>query len=261
MSHESVSLLPSVAASSPEIVVRLAMSEADLVAAQRLRYQVFFEEMGAKPSSRALVTGRDEDAYDTVCDHLLAVAGDRVVGTYRLIHQQAAARVGGFYSASEFDIGPILARGGRFLELGRSCIAPAWRNRGTLQALWHGLAEYIADNGVDMLFGCASLPGTDAERIAGPLAYLHQHHLAPAEWRASALPACRVAPPDVATISSPAAAFRMLPPLLKGYLRAGAWIGEGAALDAEFNTTDVLVILDTRAMTARYQRRFETDAV
>lgn len=261
MSHESLALLPSVTASSPEIVVRLATSPADIAAAQRLRYQVFFEEMGAKPSARALATRRDEDDYDAVCDHLLAIAGGQVVGTYRLIHQRAADRVGGFYSAGEFDIAPILAGGGRLLELGRSCVAPAWRNRGTLQALWHGLAEYIADNHIDLLFGCASLPGTDAERVAGPLAYLHRHHLAPAEWRASALPACRVDPAEMVACSSPAAAFRLLPPLLKGYLRAGAWIGEGAAVDAEFNTTDVLVILDTRAMSARYQRRYEAEAV
>lgn len=259
MSHDSVALLPATAASSAELLVRLAVSEADVMAAQRLRYQVFFEEMGATPSSSALATGRDEDAYDAVCDHLLAIAGGQVVGTYRLIRQEAANRVGGFYSAAEFDIGPILAQGGRLLELGRSCVAPAWRNRGTLQALWHGLAEYIADNRIDVLFGCASLPGTSAERVAAPLAYLHQYHLAPVDWRARALPGRRV---EVAgQAPSPAAAFRLLPPLLKGYLRAGAWVGDGAALDGEFNTTDVLVILDTRAMAVRYQRRYETDPV
>lgn len=261
MSHESVAVLPYAQASSAEIVVRLAASEAEIAAAQRLRYRVFFEEMGAKPCSHALATGRDEDPYDQVCDHLLAIAGGEVVGTYRLINRAAAARVGGFYSASEFDIAPILASGGRMLELGRSCVAPDWRNRGTLQALWHGLAEYIADNRIDLLFGCASLPGTDAERIAAPLAYLHQHHLAPAELRACALPHRKVAAAAVAQFPSPLAAFRTLPPLLKGYLRAGAWIGEGAALDEEFNTTDVLVILDTRAMAARYQRRYEAEAV
>lgn len=260
MSHESVVVSPLTPPSSAEVIVRLAMSQAEIAAAQRLRYRVFFEEMGAHPCARAKQSGRDEDAYDAVCDHLLAIAGGEVVGTYRLIHQDAAARVGGFYSAAEFDLSPVLARGGRLLELGRSCVDAGWRNRGTLQALWHGLAEYVSDNGIDCLFGCASLPGTDLRTLAAPLAYLHHHHLAPSEVRARALPHRRAPVAPLAEALGPAAAFRTLPPLLKGYLRAGAWIGDGAALDEEFNTTDVLVILDTRAMAARYQRRYEAGA-
>lgn len=260
LSHDTLVVSPLTPPSSAEVVVRLAVSSAEIAAAQRLRYRVFFEEMGAQPSPAARASGRDEDAYDGVCDHLLAIAGGEVVGTYRLISQEAAARVGGFYSASEFDLQPVLARGGRVLELGRSCVDSAWRNRGTLQALWHGLAEYIADNRIDFLFGCASLPGTDMDRLAAPLAYLRQHHLAPADLRARVL-AHRQAPVAAPVEPlSPAAAFRTLPPLLKGYLRAGAWVGEGACLDRDFNTTDVLVILDTRAMAARYQRRYEAGA-
>ncbi|MGE5478736.1 MAG: GNAT family N-acetyltransferase [Bacteroidales bacterium] len=260
MNHETILVPPLTPPGSAEVVVRLATCAAEVTAAQRLRYRVFFEEMGAKPSLHARATGLDEDDYDAHCDHLLAIAGGEVVGTYRLIHQQAAARVGGFYSASEFDLAPVLAHGGRLLELGRSCVDAGWRNRGTLQALWHGLAEYIADNGIDLLFGCASLPGTDMEQLAEPLSYLHRHHLAPAELRAQAL-SHRNAPFAAPAVPlRPAAAFRTLPPLLKGYLRAGAWVGEGAALDRDFNTTDVLVILDTQAMAARYQRRYEAAA-
>lgn len=256
MSHDTLAVAPLAPLNSTEIVVRLAVSAQDVAAAQRLRYGVFFGEMGARPCAHAQATGRDQDAYDAVCDHLLAIAGDQVVGTYRLIGRAAADRVGGFYSAGEFDIAPILAHGGPVLELGRSCVAPQWRNRGTLQALWHGLAEYIADNRIELLFGCASLPGTDLDRLAAPLAYLHHNHLAPAALRGHALARRRamvvpVPPP------APAAAFRTLPPLLKGYLRAGAWIGDGAVLDHDFNTTDVLVTLDTRAMAARYQRRYD----
>lgn len=260
MTHDSLVVSPLTPPSSAEVVVRLAATPAEIAAAQRLRYRVFFEEMGAKASPRVQASGRDEDPYDAVCDHLLAIAGGQVVGTYRLIRREAAERVGGFYSAAEFDLSPVLSRGGTVLELGRSCVDAAWRNRGTLQALWHGLAEYIADHDIDCLFGCASLPGTDPEHLAAPLAYLRQHHLAPAELRARVLPH-RLAPVSApAAALSPGAAFRTLPPLLKGYLRAGAWVGEGACLDADFNTTDVLVILDTRALAARYQRRYEAGA-
>lgn len=259
MSHQSLAIPPLTPPDSTEVVVRLAASAAEIAAAQRLRYRVFYQEMGARPSPRDLFTGRDEDPYDAVCDHLLAIAGDEVVGTYRLIRQEAAAWVGGFYSAAEFDISPLLAHGGRLLELGRSCVDARWRNRGTLQALWHGLAEYIADHRIDLLFGCASLHGTDAERVAAPLAYLHAQHLAPAELRVRALPGRRANFAEQGKPQAGRSAFHALPPLLKGYLRAGAWIGDGAALDEQFNTTDVMVILDTRAMSARYQRRYEAE--
>lgn len=259
MSHQNLAVPPLTPPGSAEVVVRLAVSAAEIAAAQRLRYRVFFQEMGARPGHRELRTGRDEDPYDSVCDHLLAIAGGEVVGTYRLIRREAAEWVGGFYSAAEYDLAPLLAHGGRLLELGRSCVDARWRNRGTLQALWHGLAEYIAEHRIDLLFGCASLHGTEAERVAAPLAYLHRHHLAPEELRARALPGRRAGFADGIEPLAGRAAFHALPPLLKGYLRAGAWIGDGAVVDEPFNTTDVLVILDTSAMSARYQRRYEAE--
>lgn len=259
MSHQNLAVPPLTPPGSAEVVVRLAVSADEVAAAQRLRYRVFFQEMGARPGSRELLTGRDEDPYDAVCDHLLAIAAGEVVGTYRLIRREAAMRVGGFYSAAEYDLAPLLAHGGRLLELGRSCVDASWRNRGTLQALWHGLAEYIAEHRIDLLFGCASLHGIEAERVAAPLAYLHRHHLAPEALRARALPERRAGFADGVEPLAGRAAFHALPPLLKGYLRAGAWIGDGAVVDEPFNTTDVLVILDTSVMSARYQRRYETE--
>lgn len=242
----------------PEVEVRLARTAEEVAAAQRLRYRVFFEEMGAVASAAARMSGRDEDKFDAVCDHLLAFADGAVVGTYRLIRHQAASTVGGFYSADEFDIAPLLDCGGTLLELGRSCIDPGWRSRGAVQHLWQGLAAYIVEHRIDTLFGCASLPGTDVLAHAPQLAYLRNHHLAPSELRARA---CSPHAIDTAGMApgegDPRRAFCALPPLLKGYLRAGAWVGDGAVVDPHFNTTDVLVVMDTDAIAGRYQRRFD----
>ncbi|MBF0392227.1 MAG: GNAT family N-acetyltransferase [Alphaproteobacteria bacterium] len=216
--------------------------------------------MGAAPSPEAARAGLDTDPWDEHCDHLLALADGVVVGTYRLIDRRAALRVGGFYSAAEFDISPLLREPGEILELGRSCVDRDWRNRGTLQLLWRGLAEVIARRDVKLLFGCASLPGTDPDTLAPMLTYLHDHHLAPLPTRGRALPhrACPLRRPAVNY--DPRQMPHALPPLLKGYLKAGAGIGAGAVVDHEFNTTDVLVALRTEAMTARHQRRYEAKA-
>lgn len=244
-------------AASEDLEVRLAAGPEEIRAAQRLRHRVFFEEMGARPTPEALATGLDEDRFDAVCDHLLAFAGDEVIGTYRLIRREAAAKVGGFYSASEFDLAPLRSRPGEILELGRSCVDARWRNRGALTLLWHGLASYIAEHRVALLFGCASLPGTDVAALAPHLAYLHHHHLAPEALRPSALPHRMI---DLTSLDpfppEPRRLLASLPPLLKGYLRAGAWVGNGAVVDEAFNTTDVLVVLDTARLDSRYRRTF-----
>jgi putative hemolysin len=238
----------------PENVeVRLALDENEILDSQALRYRVFYEEMGAKPCARTRGWRLDRDDYDPVCKHLLALADGVVIGTYRLIDRRAAARVGRFYSAGEFDISAIEAFPGEILELGRSCVDPRWRNRGTLQMLWQGLAAYIVDNGIGLLFGCASLPGTDPAALAAQLSYLRDRHLAPAELCATPL----VPAPAVSADYDAKATLQALPPLLKGYLRAGASVGAGAVVDHQFNTTDVLVTLRTDAIAARYQRRYD----
>lgn len=263
MTHHVQMLSPSlfpVETAAGALEVRLAASAAEIAAAQALRHRVFFQEMGAIPSPETARTGLDVDPWDDHCEHLLALADGVVVGTYRLIGRRAAERVGGFYSAAEFDIGPLLREPGEILELGRSCVDRDWRNRGTLQLLWQGLADIIIRRRVTILFGCASLPGTDPRALAPQLAYLHDNHLAPLALRGRALPhraSPLHRPPDG---YEPRRVLHSLPPLLKGYLKAGAGIGTGAVIDHEFNTTDVLVTLKTDAMTARYQRRYETRA-
>ncbi|MGE5503133.1 MAG: GNAT family N-acetyltransferase [Actinomycetota bacterium] len=256
MTHQLIAseILP--VALPENVEVRLARDETEILDSQALRYRVFYEEMGARPGPRSRGWRLDRDEYDPVCQHLLALADGVVIGTYRLIDRCAAAKVGRFYSAGEFDIGAIEAFPGEILELGRSCVDARWRNRGTLQMLWQGLAAYIVENGIGLLFGCASLPGTDVQALAPQLSYLHDHHLAPEELRATPLvPAAEAAAPYDAR-----AALQSLPPLLKGYLRAGASVGAGAVVDPLFNTTDVLVVLRTDAITARYQRRYDAVA-
>jgi putative hemolysin len=244
--------------------VRIATSAAEVDAAQALRYRIFYEEMGAHPDAATAAAARDADAFDPVADHLLVLDHDlgegpaAVVGTYRLIRREAAARVGGFYSASEYDVSKLTTRPGPVLELGRSCVDAAYRGRPTMQLLWAGIAAYIAKHNIEVMFGCASLPGTDLATLAVPLTYLHHAHLAPPELRPVAVPErfVRMDRLDPATIDH-RAALADLPPLVKGYLRLGGFVGDGAVIDPQFNTTDVCVVVMTERVTDKYFRHFE----
>jgi putative hemolysin len=244
--------------------VRLAQSTAELTQAQQLRYRVFFQEGSAIPNPARLLACRDFDAYDAFCDHLLvidhAAQPTAVVGTYRLLRQPVAENYGGFYTAGEFDVGPLLARHRtvQFLELGRSCVLTPYRNKRTVELLWHGIRAYVQQNNCDMLIGCASIEGTNPNMLALPLSFLHHYARAPETWQARARPERYVEMnrlPKEAV--DPKEALRALPPLLKGYLRLGAYIGEGAAVDHEFGTTDVLVILPWLVIQKRYLDHFE----
>ncbi len=240
--------------------VRLADCRSDVVAAQRLRWEVFYRDMGARqgPAQRG---GLDTDPYDAVCDHLLvedlASGRPQVVGTYRLLRQSVAERHSGFYSAGEYALAPLLGGEGELLELGRSCVAPAYRDAGTIQLLWRGIAEYLDRHGISRLFGCASLPGIDPQAHAEALSYLHHNHLAPAAMRARALEARHVEM-NLLPVGSydPRQAMRLLPPLIKGYLRVGAMVGDGAVIDHQFNTVDVFLVVPVAAISARYRERF-----
>ncbi len=246
--------------------VRLAASPAEVDAAQALRYRVFFEEMGAQPSAAAAAAQRDRDDFDPVADHLLVLDHARgdgvagVVGTYRLIRSEAAARIGGFYSAHEYDLSLIEAFPGQVLELGRSCVDAAYRGRAVMQLLWRGIATYVAMQEIDLLFGCASLPGTDPDAMAEVLTYLYQHHLAPPALRLRALPDRYVEMQrhDPAQLDMRRANL-LLPPLIKGYLRLGGFVGDGAVIDREFNTTDVAIIVKTDLITDKYVKHYERD--
>jgi putative hemolysin len=186
-----------------------------------------------------------------------------VVGTYRLLRQQIAEDFGGFYTASEFDIAPLLSRHGslQFLELGRSCVMPAYRNKRTVELLWQGIWNYVQQNRLDVMFGCASLDGTDPQRLAMPLSFLHHYCRGPEPWHARALPERYV---EMNLMSKeaidPKAALRSLPPLIKGYLSLGCYIGDGAVIDRQFGTTDVLIVLPVAALSSRYTEHFGANA-
>ncbi|MBU6507071.1 MAG: GNAT family N-acetyltransferase [Alphaproteobacteria bacterium] len=244
--------------------VRLARNEGEIAAAQALRYRVFYQEMGAHPTVETALVQRDFDDFDAFCDHLLVfdhargAGNDAVVGTYRLIRREAAARVGRFYSAAEYDLRCVAEYPGAVLELGRSCIDPQWRTRPTMQLLWRGIAAYVFDFGIELMFGCASLPGTDPNALAVPLSYLYHHHLAPPALRPRALSDRYLdmnrLPADA---FDPAEALNQLPPLLKGYLRLGGFVGDGAVIDQQFNTTDVCIVVKTDLVTEKYYRHYE----
>ncbi|MDP2329970.1 MAG: GNAT family N-acyltransferase [Reyranella sp.] len=244
--------------------VRLAETAAEIDAAQALRYRVFYDEMQARPSPEAARLRRDFDDFDTVCDHLVVLDRRRgegpggIVGTYRLIRQPAAAKIGRFYSAAEYDIAPMINYPGEILETGRSCIEKDARNTATMQMLWRGIALYAFHYNIQVMFGCASLPGTDPAQHTLPLSYLYHHHLAPPEIRVRAL-ASRYVKMDTLAPGTydERKAMARVPPLIKGYLRLGAFVGDGAVIDPEFNTTDVFVIVKTELVTEKYIRHYE----
>jgi putative hemolysin len=244
--------------------LRIARTAEELDAAQALRYRVFYEELGAQPDAAAAARSRDSDRYDAVADHLLVVDHDlgdgldSVVGTYRLIRREAAEAIGRFYSADEYDISLIERFPGRVLELGRSCVDSAYRGRAAMQLLWRGIAAYVFTHNIDLMFGCASLPGTDVDALAAELTYLHANHLAPADIRLRALPERYVdmRRMDVSEIDARQVLVG-LPPLIKGYLRLGGFVGDGAVVDHQFNTTDVAVVVQTDLVTDKYYRHYE----
>lgn len=247
--------------------VRLATTQAEILAAQTLRYQVFYEEMGARPDEMALALKRDSDPFDDVADHLLVIDHDlgegleSVVGTYRLIREEAAAKIGCFYSESEYDIGPLKKASRHKLELGRSCTAKAYRNRMVMQLLWRGIAAYVFHYNIDVMFGCASLSGTDPDALAEELTYLALNHTAPTEICPIALPERYVEMNRLPTSSVDVKkALMRLPPLIKGYLRLGGCVGNGAVIDSQFNTTDIAIIVQTDMVTEKYYRHYEREA-
>lgn len=250
--------------------VRLAQTAAEVRQAQKLRYRVFYQEGPAIANPGRLFARRDVDAYDAICDHLLVLdhaardvqnaSRPAVVGTYRLLRQPLAEEFGGFYTSAEFDIGALIARHPnlQFLELGRSCVLAPYRNKRTVELLWHGISGYIKQNKTDVMFGCASLDGTDPKQLALALSFLHHYARAPENWRTRAVAERYVEMNRMSKETiDPKEALRNLPPLVKGYLRLGAYIGEGAVIDHEFGTTDVLIVLPREAISKRYIEHFD----
>lgn len=245
------------------LIVRLADSEREVHAAQALRYRVFYENMGAQPTAEARNLERDFDAFDPICDHLLIIdrsagaGASKVVGTYRLMRSGRAQAALGFYSDSEFDLSPLRNYPGEHLELGRSCVDPDYRSRSVLQLLWKGISDYLVANDITLMFGCASFPGTKLDDMAQALSMLHHNHLASDAWRPVARPD-RYVPMNLLPADNVDArrALREIPPLIKGYLRVGGVVGDGAVIDPEFNTVDVCLLVESHLVPGRYVRHY-----
>jgi L-ornithine Nalpha-acyltransferase len=250
------------------LTVRLALTSDDVRAAQRLRYQVFYEELSAKADHQTQATRLDVDRFDSFSDHLLvveddatdhgrgtAVVGGNCVGTYRLLRQDVATAQGGFYSENEFDLGPLLTRHAqlKFLEVGRSCVAQGFRGKPVAELLWQGIWNYVRYHKLDVMLGCASLAGTNPDALSDELTFLANASPAPELWRVSALPQHKIEMnrKGMSEVNQKAV-LKNLPTLVKAYLRLGCYIGDGAVIDHQFNTTDVLIVLPVAAINPRY---------
>lgn len=239
---------PATGTGARRYTLRLAASSAEVTAAQGLRYRVFTGEVGAV--LRTPVPGLDVDAFDALCDHMIVIdeADGAVVATYRLL---PPGRSDIRYADSEFDLTALAPIGDRLVETGRSCVDPAHRDGAAINLLWAGLARYMYLHGMRYLGGCASVGLGDAGvTAAGFRALANAKHLAPPEWR--------VTPrrPWAAPQPPPDAGRPHVPPLLRGYLRLGAWICGEPAFDPDFGCADFYVLLDVDGIDPRYMRHF-----
>lgn len=240
--------------------VRLASDSRAIDAALALRHEVFVAERGLPAHHSA----RDCDRFDAFCDHLVvydrhksAHGAAPVVGTCRVMLPGATS---GFYSEAEFDLAPLFAqhRSLRFCEVGRACVAPAYRTQRTLEALWRGLFVYAARHGIEVYFGSASFPGSDPDRHGMALSWLYHNAVSP-RWSTAARPDGAAAMSRIpAHAIDSRLALRQMPPLLRGYLRIGAHVAPQAFIDQRFATTDVLVLAPLANAPAVWRRRFES---
>ena len=249
---------------------RLAQNSREIEAAQRVRYRVFVEEMGAQVGPDLAEQRREIDSWDAYCDHLLVLdrslegdTEDQIVGTYRILRHEVAMAHGGFYSSSEFEVGKLVDNhpDKRFMELGRSCVLPPYRSKRTVELLWQGCWAYALRFQIDVMFGCASFPGVQPEVHALALSFLNNSVVAKGEWEVAARPELyREMDLMPSEAVNPKRALLALPPLIKGYLRLGAMIGKGAVVDHAFNTTDVLIVLPISSISGRYVSYYGADA-
>ncbi|MGB0901059.1 GNAT family N-acetyltransferase [Halocynthiibacter sp.] len=238
---------------------RLARCDAELTAAQRLRYRVFVKELGGDGTLVDHEQGLERDRFDPYFDHLLLLDHDRdahpdgpVVGVYRLMQEQGAVSAGSFYSEDEYDLTTLRNSGRKLLELGRSCLHEDYRGGMAMYYLWNGLADYVRSNEIEVLFGVASFHGTEIDPLKNALSLLHHNHLAPEDLRVCAQPdAFQSMNLKAKDAIDRKAAMLAIPALIKAYLRLGGFVGEGAFVDHAFNTTDVCLLMDTKRMNER----------
>lgn len=254
----------------PDFKLKLAETPEELMAAQRLRYRVFVEELGGAGALVDHAARLEKDRFDPFFDHMILIDNamdapeiDRVVGVYRLLRGDAAGQIGQFYSEDEYDLTALKQSGRKLLELGRSCLLPEYRGGAAMFHLWNGLAAYVYEHEIEVLFGVASFHGTDVEALAAPLSLLHHRHLAPEDLRVRAQPAhyqsMNLIPEERIDRRK---AMLEVPALIKAYLRLGGFVGEGAFVDHAFNTTDVCLVMDTQRMNQKqkaiYTKGLET---
>jgi putative hemolysin len=264
--------LPNVLERLGPFELRLSSSEKELKKIQRLRYKVFYKEGDAIADRLSTILRRDMCPFDAVCNHLYVVDTEakskrgfkkpKVVGTYRLLRGEVAARHSGFYSQSEFDLTSIIARHPetRVLELGRSCVHPDYRAKRVIELLWRGLWLYAKHHRIDVMIGCASLPTTDAEKAAGPLEILRRNASLPADWQVTPLPGRQANITSLANMPlDDRQTLASLPPLLKAYLRVGARFSNGAVVDRQFGTIDVFAVMLMSEIDKRYLAHFGAD--
>lgn len=232
----------------PRLTVELADNEADICASQALRYRIFAQEQGA--NLPAANQGIDQDHYDPFCYHLLVreIDTQEIVGSTRILTDQAAKLAGGFYSENEFNLDNLLPLKGNAIEIGRTCIRQDYRNGLGIGMLWLGLAQFIKTYHIDYMFGCASVSTADGGvQINAIMEKIRDKHLAPNQYHVT---------PRNPIISHSSDVRAQLPPLLKAYLKLGAWIGGEACLDKDFNVADIFILLDVNNLNTRYHRHF-----
>ncbi len=244
-----------------DIVVKIADTPEEKEQALKLRYVMFYEHSKAVPDEKTLERQMDEDRFDEIADHLIVTDRNRtenqIIGTYRLMRRESVEKAGGFYSSTEYDISKLLDQDATLLELGRSCVLPEYRTRMVMYLLWQGISDYIASQKIDMLFGCASFESTDLEKNAESLSYLHHYHLAPPELRSRTLDKYYV---DMNIMPkeeiNPRRAFLNLPALIKGYLRLGGVVGDGAFFDHQLDTTDIFILVRFADIEEKYKKHY-----
>lgn len=250
------------------LIVKIADSDDEVLAAQHLRYTVFVTEMGAEVPAQDHQMQIEKDEFDPYFDHLIlkdtSITDPRknVVGVYRLMRGDTAANGIGFYGKDEYDLSKLTNTDRRVLELGRSCLHADYRGGIALHLMWNGLAQYVFDHKIDILFGVASFHGTDVSEMAHALSFLHHNHLAPMDLRVTSQPDNTV---DMDIIPESEIdkllALRQIPPLIKSYLRLGGCVGQGAYVDHSFNTIDVCLLMDTAQMSAKYKSLYEKGVI
>ena len=256
-----------------DLDARLAKTKNEIKAAQQLRFKVFYKELSAHPNILTRFTRRDRDTYDRICQHMLVIdksnkkrgilligkKKENVVGTYRLLPQRDAESNKGFYSQDEYDIKPLIEKHKqrKFLELGRSCVLSSYRKKSTIELLWQGVWKYILENNFDVMIGCASFQATEPEQIDMALSFLHHYALAPEEWRVRAKKNRYVNMNMMKKEEiDKKEALKIMPPLIKGYLRLGAYVGDGAVIDKQFGTIDVFIVMPRELIEKRFVDKF-----